>query len=158
MNCEKNHAFWAFALDQYVISGAQDALLTVQDAHGGDVMALLWALAVSAEGKRLSHSDIAAYTAATASAAQAAIECRSLRRRLKSGPEASYNAAKALELAAERAVAASAPDPFKSGTPSPDQATELAASNLALFLDALTPPVPHNICELLGGLLTGPKA
>ena len=158
MNCGNNQAFWAFALRLYAVPGAQDALLTVQDSHGGDVMAVLWALAASTEGRRLSQSDIAAYTNATAAAAQSAIECRLVRRRLKSDPEPAYKAAKADELAAERAVAASAPDPFEAGALSPDHANELAASNLALFLDALTPPVPPALRKTLIGLPTAQKA
>lgn len=158
MNCGNNHGFWTFALNLYAVPGAQDALLTVQDVHGGDVMAVLWALAASAEGKRLSRSDIAIYTAATASAAQTSIECRSLRKRLKSGPRAAYTAAKADELAAERAVAASAPDPFQAGIKSPDQQAQLISSNLALFLDALTPPVPPTLRETLIRLPTARKA
>jgi uncharacterized protein (TIGR02444 family) len=158
MNCGNNQVFWAFALDLYAVPGAQNALLTVQDAHGGDVMAVLWALAASAEGRRLSQSDIAAYSDATTAAAQAAIYCRLVRRRLKSGPEAAYKAAKADELAAERAVAASAPDPFEAGTPSPDHVNELAAFNLALFLDALTPPVLPTLRKTLIGLPTAQKA
>jgi uncharacterized protein (TIGR02444 family) len=158
MNCGNNHEFWTFALDLYAVPGAQDALLNVQDVHGGDVMAVLWALAASAEGKRLSHSDIATYTAATASAAQTAIECRSIRKRLKSDPKAAYTAAKADELAAERAVAASAPDPFQAGIESPDQQSQLTSSNLALILDALTPPVPPTLRKTLIRLPTARKA
>ena len=61
MNCKNNHAFWAFALELYAAPGAPDTLLTIQDAHGGDVMAVLWALAASSKGRRLSQSDIATW-------------------------------------------------------------------------------------------------
>lgn len=158
MNCGNNPAFWYFALDLYALPGAQDALLTVQDVHGGDVMAVLWALAAAAKGRRLSLADAHGYADATHVAARSAIERRAERRQLKSGPEAAYKSAKAAELAAERAVAAAAPDPFSAGMASPDHTAHIAEANLGLILDGLRPPVPENLCTTLVCLLTARKA
>ena len=158
MNCKNNHAFWAFVLKLYAAPGAPDALLTIQDAHGGDVMAVLWALAASSKGRRLSQSDIAAYTSATAAAAQNAMGCRAVRRGLKAGPEAVYEAAKASELAAERAVAASAPDPFFAGEASQDHHDDIASANMALILDTLARPVPPRLQKTLIAMRIAKKA
>ena len=158
MNYKNNHAFWAFALELYAAPGAPDTLLTVQDAHGGDVMAVLWALAASSKGRRLSQSDIATYTSATAAAAQNAVDRRAVRRGLKAGPEAAYEAAKASELAAERAVAASAPDPFFAGEASQDHHDDIASANMALILGTLAPPVPPRLRKTLISMRTTKKA
>jgi uncharacterized protein (TIGR02444 family) len=158
MTTGANAAFWAFALDFYSIPGAQVALLGVQDDHGGDVMAVLWALAATSAGRRLSHDDLLAYAEATAAAAQRAEGLRARRHRLKSGKAQAYADAKAAELSAERAVAASAPDPFKAGAKTTETDDVLVRANIAMVLDALEPPVPEKIRDALVNMLKAKKA
>ena len=160
MAAEKNQEFWKFALDFYGIQGAQAALLALQDEHNGDVMAALWALAATSVGRRIDTRDCAGYRKATACAAAHAAGLRAARIKLKPGPAAAYEKAKADELAAERAVAAAAPDPFAAGTvaPHPNAAADLAAANLAALFDALQPPPPASLRLGLANMLAAKKA
>lgn len=147
-------AFWRAALAFYRRPGARAALLGLQDDHGGDVMQALWALAAAAAGRRIGAIDLAAFAAATAPARRQAAALRHTRRGLKSGPPEDYAAAQAAELAAERRVAALAPDPRRAGsaaTDIPQQA--LARENLVCLATTLTPPPGARQIEFLAGLL-----
>lgn len=140
MTAPAKQDFWRAALCFYGKPGAVDALLTLQDQHQGDVMATLWVLTACSHGRLLNALDIAAYKNQTQSAAQQARVLRRTRRRLKTGPPAPYSAAKQAELAAERAIAAAAPDPALAGKAAEIPKATLAADNLSQLFQEARPP------------------
>ena len=147
-----NREFWHWALGAYGRPGAQAVLLALQDEHGGDVMAALWAAAAAAWDRRLTEAERTAFFARTAALRAEAARRRAERRALKTaGDPVRYAAAKAAELAAARAGAAAAPDPAAAGA---DAATPAMAHNLALMLQGLHPPVSscliNRLTEILG--------
>lgn len=157
MNSATNQDFWRAALQFYDKPGAVEALLTLQDEHQGDVMATLWVLAACSHSRLLTTSDIATYQAHTKDAAKKAVALRAKRRGLKSGPPGPYAAAKQAELAAERAIAAAAPDPADAGMATNTSAeagsgAALAAVNLDLLFRDIDPPLAlrQELTELLG--------
>lgn len=129
-------AFWRSALALYERPGLAADLLALQDGHGGDVMAVLWAITAIEAGRSPSVADIRRFFDATAVARLAAAAARAERRRLKQGDPDDYAAAKRRELAAERAIAAAAPDPTTTGAFEPDLARRRGAVSAA-FLAAL---------------------
>lgn len=146
-------AFWRAALAIYARPGAQAALLALQDERGADVMATLWALTAAGAGRGLDAADVNAFASATEAARRDASRLRSERRRLKDGPKEAYAAAKAAELAAERSVAAAAPDPAAAGRP--DHAPRIAARNLAVAAAGFSPPLTDNEILELASVLAG---
>jgi len=147
-----NAAFWRAALALYARPGAQTALLDLQDRHGGDVMAALWALAAASAGRRIDAAAMAGFARATAAARAEAARLRAARRAAKAGAPEAYEAAKTLELAAERAVAAAAPAPATAGSPDSGDAATRARRNLAEAVRDLDPPPGPALLEALAGL------
>ena len=147
-----NAAFWRAALALYARPGAQAALLDLQDRHGGDVMAALWALAAARAGRRLDAASMAGFMRATAAARTEAARLRAVRRAAKAGDPAAYEAAKRAELAAERAVAAAAPDPGTAGSPDVGDPAARARRNLDLAVQGLDPPPGPALRETLASL------
>jgi uncharacterized protein (TIGR02444 family) len=133
--------FWKFSLDFYAGPGIEAACLALQDQHGRDVNIMLYLcwLGLAARG-RIDGAGLARAEETMAPWRRAAIEpLRKARRDLKpaerDGVAALYEAAKAIELAAERMgqqqLAALAPPPV----PRPaDECAADAAANLALYL------------------------
>jgi len=150
-----NAAFWRAALALYARPGAQAALLDLQDRHGGDVMAALWALAAAGAGRRIDAAAMTGFIRATASARAEAARLRAARRAAKAGDAAAYGAAKTAELAAERAVAAAAPDPATAGSPDGGVRTARARHNLDLAVQGLDPPPGRALRETLASLVAG---
>jgi uncharacterized protein (TIGR02444 family) len=148
-------SFWEFSLAFYALPEVAAACLALQDRHGCDVNLLLYACWVGLSGRgRLGADDLACAAAAVAPWRESVVDkLRAARRALgeekeRSGPLADlYDAAKAVELAAERIaqqrLAALAPV----GTPAvPAARAADAAANLALYLGAtasseLTAPI-----------------
>lgn len=133
--------FWRFSLDFYARPGVEAACLTLQDQHGRDVNIVLYLcwLGLSARG-RIDRNGIARAEEVLAPWRRAAIEpLRKARRGLSSvdreGVAALYEAAKAIELAAERmgqqqlAALAPPPSPGLADRHVPD-----ATANLTLYL------------------------
>lgn len=141
--------FWSVALDIYANPDAQAALLELQDAHGGDVMAILWALAAGRAGRAIAPADMAAFDRATSAARREAARLRRRRRELKGASGQAYAAAKTDELAAERAVAAAAPDPALAGTGATTSAG-LADRNFAVAVAGLSPPLSAALLAAFG--------
>lgn len=147
-------AFWQAALAIYARAGAQAVLLDLQDLHGADVMATLWALAAAEAGRRIGPADMAAFDAKTADARGHAATLRAWRRALKGADPAAYEAAKAAELAAERAVASAAPDPAKAGRPR-RRSDALFRQNFAVAVRGLSPPLDAAAIDDAAGALQG---
>src|SRR6185312_75896 len=133
--------FWQFSLDFYARPGVETACLALQDQHGRDVNIVLYLcwLGLAARG-RIDGAGLARAEAAMAPWRRAAIEpLRKARRDLnpaeRDGVAALYEAAKAIELAAERMgqrqLAALAPPPALGRA---DTAAADAAANLMLYL------------------------
>ena len=140
--------FWAFALEFYDRPAAAETLLRLQDDHGADVMGLLWLIWGAALGRRLDADDYRAFKTKTATQRAAAAERRQARRSLKSIGGAQYEAAKVAELAAERQVAAAAPEAVRataSSSPAP------VGDNLALAFPEMI-GAPCRARELLSRL------
>ncbi|HEX6842145.1 MAG TPA: TIGR02444 family protein [Stellaceae bacterium] len=140
--------FWQFSLDFYARPGVEAACLALQDQHGRDVNIMLYLcwLGLAARG-RIDGAGLARAEEAMAPWRRAAIEpLRKARRDLdpaeRDGVAALYEAAKAIELAAERMgqqrLAALAPPPVPQRA---DTAAVDAAANLTLYL---TDPVARH--------------
>jgi uncharacterized protein (TIGR02444 family) len=132
---------WKFSLDFYARPGVEAACLALQDQHGRDVNIMLYLcwLGLSARG-RIDDGGVARAEETMAPWRRAAIEpLRAARRALdpaeRDGVAALYEAAKAIELAAERMgqqrLAELAPPP---GLRAADRLAPDAAANLALYL------------------------
>jgi uncharacterized protein (TIGR02444 family) len=133
--------FWKFSLDFYARPGVEAACLALQDQHGRDINIMLYLcwLGLAARG-RVDEAGLARAEEAMAPWRRAAIEpLRKARRGLnpteRDGIAALYEAAKAIELAAERMgqqqLAALAPPPAP--RPAAARAAD-AAANLTLYL------------------------
>ena len=133
--------FWKFSLDFYARPGVEAACLALQDQHGRDVNIMLYLcwLGLTARG-RIDRAGLARAEEPMAPWRRAAIEpLRQARRDLdpaeRAGVAALYEAAKAIELAAERMgqerLAALAPPPAARLA---DTAAADAAANLTLYL------------------------
>ena len=133
--------FWKFSLDFYARPGVEAACLALQDQHGRDVNIMLYLcwLGLTARG-RIDRAGLARAEETMAPWRRAAIEpLRQARRDLdpaeRAGVAALYEAAKAIELAAERMgqerLAALAPPPAARLA---DTAAADAAANLTLYL------------------------
>ena len=134
-------AFWKFSLDFYARPGVEAACLALQDQHGRDINIMLYLcwLGLGARG-RIDGAGLARAEETMAPWRRAAIEpLRKARRNLnpdeRDGVAALYEAAKAIELAAERMgqqqLAALAPP----AAPKPAEARAAdAAANLTLYL------------------------
>ncbi|HJT08189.1 MAG TPA: TIGR02444 family protein [Stellaceae bacterium] len=132
---------WKFSLDFYAEPGVEAACLALQDQHGRDVNIMLYLcwLGLTARG-RIDGAGLARAEEAMGPWRRAAIEpLRKARRDLnqaeRQGVAALYEAAKAIELAAERMgqqqLAALAPPPMPKLA---DTAAADAAANLTLYL------------------------
>jgi uncharacterized protein (TIGR02444 family) len=135
--------FWQFSLAFYARPGVEAACLALQDQHGRDVNIMLYLcwLGLTARG-RIDRDGLARAEEAMAPWRRAAIEpLRKARRDLdpaeRDGVAALYEAAKAIELAAERMgqqrLAALAPPPV-AGLADKAAAAADAAANLTLYL------------------------
>lgn len=102
---------WSFALKLYATAGVSEACLMLQDRMGVDVNVLLFALfAAMKRGVALDGADLQAIDDEVASwRSDIVLPLRSVRRRLKSGPDTSDVATEALraqikksEIAAEQ--------------------------------------------------------
>ncbi len=133
--------FWKFSLDFYARPGIEAACLALQDEHGRDVNIMLYLcwLGLSARG-RIDRDGLARAEETMAPWRRAAIEpLRKARRDLnpaeRDGVAALYEAAKAIELAAERMgqqqLAALAPPPAPRAA---DALAADAAANLTIYL------------------------
>ena len=133
--------FWKFSLEFYARPGVEAACLALQDRHGRDVNIMLYLcwLGLSARG-RIDGNGLARAEETMAPWRRAAIEpLRKARRGLnpaeRDGVAALYEAAKAIELAAERMgqqqLAALAPPPVPRAA---DARAPDAAANLTLYL------------------------
>ncbi len=135
-------AFWQFSLGFYRQPGVSPACLELQDRHGCDVNLILYLcwLGLSGRGRIGAEELVRADETITAWRRRAIEPLRAARRALKPGEEEGvaqlYEAAKAVELAAERVgqhrLATLAPPP--AARPAEDCAAD-AAANLALYLD-----------------------
>ena len=134
--------FWKFSLDFYARPGVEAACLALQDEHGRDVNIILYLCWLGLSGRGpIDQAGLDRALETMAPWRRAAIEpLRQARRGLspdeRDGVAALYEAAKAIELAAERMgqqrLAALAPPPSSpSGEPGRGAA---AAANLALYL------------------------
>ncbi|HEX9489573.1 MAG TPA: TIGR02444 family protein [Stellaceae bacterium] len=133
--------FWKFSLDFYARPGVEAACLALQDQHGRDVNIMLYLcwLGLSARG-RIDGDGLARAEETMAPWRRAAIEpLRAARRGLdpaeRDGVAALYEAAKAIELVAERMgqqqLGALAPPPAPRAA---DRRAADAAANLTLYL------------------------
>jgi uncharacterized protein (TIGR02444 family) len=104
-------ALWPYALEVYGRPGAEALLLQLQDAHGQCAPFLLWALWMSASGRRADAAAIRSAAELARAWQDAAIApLRRLRRELKTAPAAGpkpprerlREGVKGLELEAER--------------------------------------------------------
>lgn len=135
-------AFWDFSLALYGKPEVATACLDLQDRHGRDVNLVLYLCWLGMSGRgRVDPAGLARAEAAVAPWRRLAIEpLRKARRSLspaeRKGVAALYDAAKAMELAAERLgqerLAALAPQP--SAGPAAARLAD-AAANLTLYLE-----------------------
>jgi uncharacterized protein (TIGR02444 family) len=134
-------AFWSFSLAFYARPGVSEACLALQDRHGRDVNLVLYACWVGLSGRgALSAVEFARAEAVSGPWRRGVIEkLRQARRAIKEQNRdgalgALYEAAKALELEAERMaqrrLAALAPPPAASA----ESRVADAAASLALYL------------------------
>lgn len=152
--------FWKFSLDFYARPGVEAACLALQDQHGRDVNIMLYLcwLGLTARG-RIDGAGLARAEEAMAPWRRTAIEpLRKARRDLdpaeRDGVAALYEAAKAIELAAERMgqqrLAALAPPPAARLA---DTAAADAAANLTLYL---ADPAPRQAAAPLFAAIARP--
>ena len=133
-------AFWEHALNFYNQPGAKEVLLDFQDRLEVDVMASLWALSAAVEGRSLNAVDVNEFFKLTNQARMEASRLRKLRRKAKSNGCPEYERLQIQELAAERAVASSAP-PINSAGDVDIFDENLAFRNLKLTLAMSAPKV-----------------
>lgn len=135
-------AFWEHALNFYNQPGAKEVLLDYQDRLEVDVMASLWALSAAVEGRSLNAEDVNEFFELTNKARMEASRLRKLRRKAKSDDCPEYQRLQIQELAAERAVASSAP-PINSVGKADIFDENLGFRNLKLTLAISAPKVTH---------------
>lgn len=141
----EGEAFWRFSLAFYAQPGVAAALIELQDRSGRDVNAMLYGLWLG-----VVRGETMTAAAAAAPPADAAVELRALRRRLRADPEPDIQALRrrvqAVEIAAERVaqarLAASAGQPSKAAG-----RAEAAAANFAL---AAGEPPPEAVARAIG--------
>lgn len=139
-------AFWRAALAHYGRPGVSEAALELQDEFGVDVMAALWAVAAAEAGRRIAAADVEAFMRATKAARAEAARRRSARRALKGGDARAYEAAKAHELEAERAVADAAPD-FRMAGQAARGADGLVMANVGVMTNGAGGPKLLSACR-----------
>ena len=140
---ETAEAFWTFSLAFYRRPGVSPACIALQDRHGCDVNLVLYACWVGLSGRgRLARADLARADAVNAPWRSGVIETlRAARRTIGEEDRRGamlelYQAAKAVELAAER-IAQRRLEALAPLEAAPDGAARAAAAaaNLALYLD-----------------------
>ena len=146
---------WAFATRVYARDGAAEACLALQDEFGADVVLLLFGAWLGAEGLAPDREQLAAAARDIAPwRGEVVGVLRTLRRRLKTGPEPAPDAAtdalrntiKGAELAAEQIHLAwleRAAAPWLAAGGGADAATAVA-HNLAACFEAATGSVPDD--------------
>ena len=141
---ETGEPLWNFTLAFYGRPGVSSACIALQDRHGRDVNIVLYACWVGLSGRgRLTPADLGRVEAASGPWRRAVIEkLRAARRALKEEDRTGavvelYEAAKAVELAAERIAQEHLQALAPASKPrSVAQRAGDAAANLALYLDA----------------------